>query len=149
MAPQTFVLNVPDAAIAGLKNRLSLTRFPDAAPGEPWAYGSSVEYIRELVAYWKDGFDWRAQEAALNDFPQFKVALHGIDLHYLHVPGVGPNPYPLLLMHGWAPFSNSSILVLAWPIPLGSGTIRGMPSLSLHRRYRDMGFHSGRDRSDL
>jgi pimeloyl-ACP methyl ester carboxylesterase len=101
MAPQTFTLRIPDAAIADLRTRLGLTRFPDAAPGEPWAYGSSVDYVRDLVAYWKDVFDWRAQEAALNVFPQFKVPLHDIDLHYLHVPGVGPNPYPLLLMHGW------------------------------------------------
>jgi pimeloyl-ACP methyl ester carboxylesterase len=101
MAPQPFTLNVPDAAIADLKTRLDLTRFPDAAPGEPWAFGSSVAYVRDLVAYWKDDFDWRAQEAALNQFPQFKVPLHDIDVHYLHVPGVGPNPYPLLLLHGW------------------------------------------------
>jgi pimeloyl-ACP methyl ester carboxylesterase len=101
MAPQPFTLNIPDAAIADLKTRLGLTRFPDAAPGEPWAFGSSVAYVRDLVAYWKDEFDWRAQEAALNAFPQFTVPLHDIDLHYLHVPGVGPNPYPLLLMHGW------------------------------------------------
>jgi len=84
-----------------LKTRLRLTRFPDAAPGEPWAFGTSVAYMRDLVSYWKDSFDWRAQEAALNEFPQFKVPLHDIDLHFLHVPGVGPKPYPLLLMHGW------------------------------------------------
>src|SRR5450759_4741014 len=101
MAPQSFELRIPDRAIADLKTRLSLTRFPDAAPGEPWAYGSSVDYVRDLVSYWKDIFDWRAQEATLNAFPQFKVPLHDIDLHYLHVPDVGPNPYPLLLLHGW------------------------------------------------
>src|SRR5438477_132327 len=101
MAPQQFELKVSDAAIADLKTRLGLTRFPDAAPGEPWAYGTSVDYVRDLVSYWKDSFDWRAQEAALNEFPQFKVPLHDIDLHYLHVPGVGPKPYPLMLMHGW------------------------------------------------
>ena len=101
MTPQPFTLDVPDAAIADLKTRLGLTRFPDAAPGEPWAFGSSVAYVRDLVAYWKDDFDWRIEEAALNAFPQFKVPLHDIDLHYLQVPGVGPNPYPLLLMHGW------------------------------------------------
>ncbi len=101
MAPQPFVLDVPDTAITDLNTRLGLTRFPDAAPGEPWAFGSSVDYVRGLVAYWKDRFDWRAQEAALNAFPQFKVPLHDIDLHYLHVPGVGTNPYPLLLLHGW------------------------------------------------
>ena len=101
MAPQPFTLNIADAAIADLKTRLALTRLPDSAPGQPWAFGASVEYVRDLTAYWKDTFDWRAQEAALNAFPQFKVPLHDIDLHYLHVPGVGPNPYPLLLLHGW------------------------------------------------
>jgi pimeloyl-ACP methyl ester carboxylesterase len=101
MAPQPFALSIPDKDIADLKSRLALTRLPDAAPGEPWAFGSSVDYVRELVAYWKDRFDWRAQEAALNAFPQFKVPLHDIDVHYLRVEGVGPNPYPLLLMHGW------------------------------------------------
>jgi pimeloyl-ACP methyl ester carboxylesterase len=101
MTPHPFTLHVADAAIADLRTRLGLTRFPDAAPGEPWAFGSSVAYVRDLVAYWKDDFDWRMEEAALNAFPQFKVPLHDIDLHYLHVPGVGPNPYPLLLMHGW------------------------------------------------
>ena len=101
MAPRPFVLDIPDAAMADLKTRLGQTRFPDSAPGEPWAFGSSVAYVRDLVAYWKEDFDWRAQEAALNAFAQFKVPLHDIDVHYLHVPGVGPNPYPLLLMHGW------------------------------------------------
>jgi pimeloyl-ACP methyl ester carboxylesterase len=101
MAPQPFTLSVPETALADLKTRLALTRFPDAAPGEPWAFGTSVDYARDLVGYWKDRFDWRAQEAALNAFPQFKIPLHDIDLHYLHVPGVGPNPYPLLLLHGW------------------------------------------------
>ena len=101
MAPRPFTLHVPDTAIADLKARLALTRFPDAAPGEDWAYGTSVPYAKELAAYWAQKFDWRAQEAALNAFPQFKTELHGIDLHYLHVPGKGPNPTPLLLLHGW------------------------------------------------
>ncbi len=101
MAPRPFTLHVPDADIADLKARLALTRFPDAAPGDDWAFGTSVPYARGLAEYWRTRFDWRAQEAALNAFPQYKVALHDIDLHYLHVPGKGPNPYPLLLLHGW------------------------------------------------
>jgi pimeloyl-ACP methyl ester carboxylesterase len=101
MAPRPFTLSLPETAIADLKSRLALTRFPDAAPGEPWAYGTSIPYAKDLVAYWQNQFDWRAQEAALNAFPQFKTPLHDIDLHYLHVPGKGPNPYPLLLLHGW------------------------------------------------
>lgn len=99
--PEPFTLHVEDAAIADLKQRLARTRFPDRAPVEPWSAGAEVDYVRELVGYWKDSFDWRAVEARLNAFPQFKVALPDIDLHYLHVPGKGPNPIPLLLLHGW------------------------------------------------
>jgi len=99
--PTPFTLRVPDADIADLRDRLARARFPDQAPGDPWAYGTDVAYLRELTEYWRDHFDWRAAEAALNAFPQFRVALDGVDLHYLHVPGVGPDPMPLLLLHGW------------------------------------------------
>jgi pimeloyl-ACP methyl ester carboxylesterase len=99
--PLPFTLRVPDAEIADLRDRLARTRLPDQAPGEPWAYGTDVAYMRYLVEYWRTGFDWRAQEAALNAFPQFTVPLHEIDMHFLHVPGIGPNPMPLLLSHGW------------------------------------------------
>src|SRR5215217_1869745 len=99
--PQPFTLHVTDDAIADLRMRLERTRFPDQAPGEPWAYGTDVGYMRELVDYWRDRFDWQAQEALLNAIPQYKVPLHGIDLHFLHVPGNGPSPCPLLLSHGW------------------------------------------------
>src|SRR4029078_5931203 len=71
------------------------------APGEPWGYGTELDYLRSLVAYWRDGFDWRAQEVALNAFPPYKLRLGGIDLHFLHVPANGPAPCPLLLLHGW------------------------------------------------
>src|SRR6266516_2136855 len=99
--PTPFTLRVPDADIADLRDRLARARFPDQAPGDPWAYGTDVAYLRELTGYWRDHFDWRAAEAALNAFPQFRVPLDGVDLHYLHVPGVGPDPMPLLLLHGW------------------------------------------------
>jgi len=101
MQPEAFTLHVPDAAITDLRERLARTRFPDQAPGPPWAYGTDVSWMRELVDYWRDRFDWRVQEARLNAFPQYKVPLHGIELHFLHVPGRGPNPCPLLLSHGW------------------------------------------------
>ena len=99
--PALFTLSIPDANIADLRDRLARSRFPDSAPGEPWAYGTDVAYLRGLLGYWRDGFDWRAEEAALNAFAQFRVPIDGIDLHYLHVAGVGPNPMPLLLLHGW------------------------------------------------
>jgi pimeloyl-ACP methyl ester carboxylesterase len=99
--PRAFALNVADTAITDLRERLARTRFPDQAPGEPWAYGTNVDYLRGLTEYWRTAFDWRTQEARLNAFPQFKAPLHDIDVHFLHVPGKGPNPCPLLLMHGW------------------------------------------------
>jgi pimeloyl-ACP methyl ester carboxylesterase len=98
--PVPFTLHVPDAAIADLRERLVRTRFPDQA-GEPWAYGTDVAYMQALVRYWQNGFDWRAVEAQLNALPQYKVPLHGIDLHFIHLSGKGPNPCPLLLAHGW------------------------------------------------
>lgn len=100
-AAQPFRLNIPDSVIDDLRERLARTRFPEQVPGEPWAYGTDVTYLRGLVEYWRDRFDWRAQEARLNAFPQFKVPLNGIDLHFLHVEGKGPKPCPLLLSHGW------------------------------------------------
>jgi microsomal epoxide hydrolase len=99
--PVPFSLQVPDSAIADLRERLARTRLPDQAPGEPWAYGTDVGWLAGLLEYWRTGFDWRAQEARLNAFPQCRIPLHGIDLHFLHVPGKGPKPLPLLLSHGW------------------------------------------------
>ena len=99
--PVPFTLHVPDADIEDLRQRLARTRFPDQAPGAAWAFGTDLGAMRGLVDYWRTDFDWRAEEAALNGFPQFRVKLHDIDLHYLHVPGVGPDPMPLLLLHGW------------------------------------------------
>ncbi len=99
--PVPFRLDIPQDDIDDLKARLARTRLPDRTPGEDWAFGTDPGYLALLVEYWRDGFDWRGEEAALNAFPQFKVHLHDIDLHYLHVEGQGPNPMPLLLLHGW------------------------------------------------
>jgi microsomal epoxide hydrolase len=99
--PKPFTLHIANEAIVDLHRRLEHTRFPDQAPGDPWAYGTSVAWLEELVSYWRDSFDWRAAEAELNALPQYTVPLHDIDLHFLHVPGKGPNPLPLVLSHGW------------------------------------------------
>jgi pimeloyl-ACP methyl ester carboxylesterase len=99
--PRPFTLAVADADLADLRERLGRTRLPDQAPDAPWAYGTDVGYMRGLIDYWRSGFDWRAQEARLNALPQYKARMGDIDLHFLHVPGKGPNPCPLLLSHGW------------------------------------------------
>jgi microsomal epoxide hydrolase len=99
--PRPFTLHIADEDIADLKARLARTRFPDQTPGAPWAYGTDLNYLRKLIEYWHTRFDWRAQEARLNALPQFKVALEDVDLHFLHIPGKGPDPTPLLVLHGW------------------------------------------------
>ena len=98
---EAFKFTVPDTDIAELGERLRRTRFPDQAPGPAWAYGTDVAWMRGLIDYWREKFDWRAQEARLNTFPQYKVRMHNIDLHFFCVEGHGPSPLPLLLSHGW------------------------------------------------
>jgi pimeloyl-ACP methyl ester carboxylesterase len=98
---EVFKLSIPEADIADLRERLERTRLPDEAPGPAWAYGTDVRWIRGLVEYWRNDFDWRAEEARLNAFAQYKVRLDDIDLHFLHVEGEGLDPCPLLLSHGW------------------------------------------------
>jgi microsomal epoxide hydrolase len=96
-----YRLAVPDSVLDDLRQRLARTRLPDEPPLAPWSTGTSVAYLRGLLDYWRDGFDWRAQEAKLNGFRQFIVPLAGIDLHFIHEVGQGPRPMPLLLSHGW------------------------------------------------
>lgn len=101
ITPQPFTLHIADRELADLRERLARTRWPDQTPGEPWAHGTDLAWLQGLVEYWRNEFDWRAAEARLNDDPQFLAPLGGIDLHFLHVPGRGPDPLPLLLSHGW------------------------------------------------
>ncbi|HEX2439655.1 MAG TPA: epoxide hydrolase [Methylomirabilota bacterium] len=101
MTPTPFTLRVSDDVLADLRERLTRVRWPDEAPGSSWTHGTSLAYMQELVAYWRDRYDWRVHEARLNRWKQFTVPLGGIDLHFVHEPGVGPNPLPLLLSHGW------------------------------------------------
>src|SRR5262249_28287782 len=98
--PQPFTLRVPDSDIADLRERLARTRFPDSAPGEPWAYGTDVDYLRSLVDTWRGPFDWRPEEARLNASRQSKTTRPDYALPFPRVPEKGPTPPPLLLMHG-------------------------------------------------
>ncbi|MBH69185.1 MAG: multidrug MFS transporter [Rhodospirillaceae bacterium] len=101
MIEKLFQLRIPDSDIDDLRRRLERTRFPDAVSGASWGLGSNLDYMRELTEYWRTCFDWRVQEERLNSFPQYKVTIDGVDLHYLLVPGKGANPKPLLVLHGW------------------------------------------------
>jgi microsomal epoxide hydrolase len=113
-AIRPFRLAVDATALADLAARLARVRWPDEAPEPPWSYGTSVGFMRELVDYWARSYDWRRTEAALNAWPQFVTRIGGIDVHFLHVAGRGPNPRPLLLSHGWP----GSVLEFLKLIPL-------------------------------
>jgi len=96
-----FELRVPDEVLEDLRARLARVRWPDEPPLEPWSTGTSVAYMKALADYWRDRFDWRAQEARLNAFRQYTVPVGGIDLHLILEEGRGPDPMPLLISHGW------------------------------------------------
>ena len=97
MTPHPFSIRVSDDVLDDLRARLARVRWPDEIAGEPWRYGTDLTYMKSLVAYWREQYDWRAHEAKLNALRQFTVPLGGIDLHFIHEPGVGPRPMPLLL----------------------------------------------------
>ena len=100
-----FTLNVEDAALQDLQQRLARVRWPGEPVNAGWRYGANLGYMRRLVDYWQDGFDWRAAEARINRFPQFTAAVETgngtLDIHFIHEKGSGDNPLPLLLLHGW------------------------------------------------
>jgi pimeloyl-ACP methyl ester carboxylesterase len=99
--PRRYILSVEDAVLSDLERRLEATRWPDEISGSDWLYGADLRYLKSLVDYWRKDYAWRDQEAALNQFHHFKVAIDDIDLHFIHEPGEGSTPFPLLLTHGW------------------------------------------------
>jgi len=96
-----FKIQVPDAVLQDLKARLRNTRLPQEIPNTGWDYGTDLTYLRSLVAYWRDTFDWRAQERRLNELPQFKTTIDGIEIHFVHVKSKVPRAFPLAITHGW------------------------------------------------
>lgn len=96
-----FTINVSDQVLQDLRERLARTRFPDEVPDTGWEYGANLAYMKELVEYWRTKYDWRRHEAELNRFKHFKTNIDGLDIHFIHEQGRGPNPKPLLLSHGW------------------------------------------------
>lgn len=101
MRIEPFRIAISDEALADLRERLARTRFPDEIPGTGWEYGTDLAYLRELVAYWRERYDWRAAEARLNALPQFRAEVDGLGIHFIHVRGRGPRPLPLVITHGW------------------------------------------------
>jgi pimeloyl-ACP methyl ester carboxylesterase len=96
-----FRVDVPQADLEDLHDRLARTRWPDELPGVGWSRGVSLEYLKELAEYWRTVYDWREHEAKLNEFPQFTTTVDDQNLHFLHVQSPEPNALPLIVTHGW------------------------------------------------
>ncbi len=101
MQIEPFRIAVPEDVLVDLRTRLARTRFPDEIRGSGWRYGTDLAYLRELVAYWRDRYDWRAEEARLNQLHHFRARVGGLAIHFIHERGVGPRPLPLVVTHGW------------------------------------------------
>ncbi|MNB71772.1 Fluoroacetate dehalogenase [compost metagenome] len=101
MPIERFHIHVSDEILDDLKYRLHHTRWPDQIENAGWERGTELSYLKSLVAYWKDHYDWRVQEAKLNRLSQFCCNIDGIDVHFVHERGKGPNPLPIILTHGW------------------------------------------------
>jgi hypothetical protein len=101
MVVTPFMVNIPDDELADLQHRLRATRWADDYGNEDWRYGVERGWLQKMVQYWANDFDWRAQEAAINAFPQFRTVIDDIPIHFVHVRGKGPKPTPIILTHGW------------------------------------------------
>jgi len=96
-----FRIDVGKEVLSDLRQRLKNTRWSYQAEGTDWDAGTDLNYLKELVDYWRDGYDWRKQEAVLNQFSHFKTEVDGIGIHFIHERGKGPNPFPIILTHGY------------------------------------------------
>ena len=117
-----FTIEVGDQVLEDLSKRLAQTRWPDQVEGADWDYGTELSYLSGLVDYWLTGFDWRRQESILNELPQFRAKIDGLDVHFVYIRGTGPASFPLILTHGW-PSSFFEMYKIVWALanPAGHG----------------------------
>ena len=96
-----FTIRIPDAALTDLKARLAAARLPEPLQGDGWTHGTDIGYLRQLVAYWRNGFDWRAQERRLNQLEQFTTTIDGLTVHFVHRRSKQPTRCRSSITHGW------------------------------------------------
>ncbi|ADJ44969.1 microsomal epoxide hydrolase [Amycolatopsis mediterranei S699] len=149
-----FTIDVPQADLDDLRDRLARTRWAADLPGVGWSRGVPVSYLKELAGYWRDGYDWRAHERKLNAFPQFVTEIDGQDIHFLHVRSPEPGALPLILIHGW-PGSIVEFLNVIGPLtdPRAHGAdpatafhlvIPSIPGTAFSGPTREAGWDTGR-----
>ncbi|UQN09285.1 epoxide hydrolase family protein [Deinococcus sp. QL22] len=95
-----YTIAIPDEQLAELSRRLRHTRWPTPSPRR-WDDGADFDFMQQLMLHWQETFDWRVQEARLNQLPQYRARIDGLEIHFIHQPGTGPQPLPLVLTHGW------------------------------------------------
>lgn len=96
-----FEIEISEEVLGDLQERLRNTRWPHSVEGTGWDAGTDRQYLRELVAYWQNTYDWEKEAAALNQFAHFRSEIDGIAIHFIHERGKGPNPFPIILTHGY------------------------------------------------
>src|SRR5947209_14956104 len=98
---EPFRIEIPEAQLQDLRDRLANTRWPEAETVEDWSQGIPLAYTKELCEHWRTSYDWRATEARLNEIPQFRTEIEGLNIHFLHVRCGREDAFPLILTHGW------------------------------------------------
>lgn len=146
-----FTLEVADAVLDDLYRRLQATRWPAEIPGAGWDYGTSLGYVQELADYWRSRFDWRAQENRINAFHHYEATVDGLAIHFIHEPGKGPSPMPLVITHGWpGSFFEMHKLIPLLTDPLSHGgnpadafdvVVPSMPGYGFSDQPRRRGLH--------
>lgn len=115
MKCEAFDIAVPETELEDLRLRLARTRWADDLGNADWRYGVERGWLEDMVRYWREEYDWRVTERTINRLGNFKVTLDGVPLHFLHVRGKGPDPMPLLLLHGW-PWTFMDFHALVGPL---------------------------------
>ena len=149
-----FRIEIPQSQLDDLRDRLARTRWPDELPGVGWDYGVPLDYVKRLAEYWRTGYDWRAWESTLNQYPQFTTTIDGQHIHFLHVRSPEPGAFPLVLTHGW-PGSIVEFLKIIGPLsdPKAHGgdsadayhlVIPSLPGYGFSGPTRETGWTNGR-----
>ena len=121
-----FRIEISQGTLQDLKRRLDATRWPDAETPDDWSQGIPLAYMKEICAYWANEYDWRATEERINQWPQFKTEIEGLDIHFLHARSKHEDALPLIMTHGW-PGSIVEFLKVIEPLtdPVAHGSEAG------------------------
>lgn len=137
----TYKIQISNEILNDLKNRLSSTRWPDEIENAGWEYGTNLSYLKELIDYWQNQFNWRSQENELNTFSHFREEIEGMNIHFIYEKGKRPHSFPLILTSGWP----SSFYEMTKIIPLLADSfdviVPSIPGFGFSDRPHQKGFH--------